>query len=295
MLMLSIAILMISVILRPEGPMGGAYSAVQMCLKIVIPSLFPLFVLNRMLISSGAATRFFTRFGKPFAKLFKLPSACASAVVLGFLSGYPTGAKIAKSLYEKELMCDDEFKRLTAFCNNAGPIFITGSVGAGMLHSSKQGIFLLSVHVLSAIAVGIILSFGKTYSPSKEYNPKYERYSAPKLFTESVCSSVSDISFVCGYIIFFGMLMSFVNSETILGKSIYMFSEMTNACKIFSTVKNSSLKLSLISASLGWGGMCVHAQSFSVIRHKKTYLFGKLLQGMLSFAISEILLLFVHF
>lgn len=296
MLMFSVAILMLSVILRPEGPMCGAYSSVELCLRTIIPSLFPLFVLNRMLVSSGTATRFFYRFGKLPAYIFKLPPAAASAVVLGLLSGYPTGAKTANELYEKELINEDELRRLTAFCNNAGPIFITGSVGAGMLKDHSQGIFLLAVHILSAIAAGLILSIGADRSIPKTYCRNPKKYSAVQLFTKSVSESASDISVICGYIIFFGMLMSYVNSESVFGKTVFIFSEMTNACRALAASDISvSLKLSLISLALAWGGFCVHAQSFSVIRHKKTYLAGKLLQGMLAFVISAILLLFVHF
>lgn len=296
MFMLSIAILMLSVILRPQGPMGGAYSSVELCLKSVIPSLFPIFVLNKMLMSSGAATSFFTRFGKPFAKSFNLPPSAGAAIMLGFLSGYPTGAKIAEELYEKELISENELRRLTAFCNNAGPIFITGSVGEGLLKCPKAGIFLLVVHALSAISVGLIFRINSKKCRAKIYRPQTKSYSAAKLFTDSVSASAADISVICGYIIFFGMLMSYVNPSTALGKGIFIFSEMTNACRTLSEASISQpLRLQLISLALGWGGMCVHAQSFAVIKHKKTYLAGKLLQGMLAFLISKALLLFVRF
>lgn len=294
MFMLSVAILMLSVILRPEGPMSGAKASVELCLGTLIPSLFPLFVLNRMLVSSGAAVRFFARFGKPFAKLFRLPPAAAAAVVLGLLSGYPTGAKIAEELYEKEIITNSELRLLTSFCNNAGPIFITGSVGAGMLGNSKAGIFLLIVHIVSAMLVGLIFSLGAEKSVGKTYCPIQQNRSAAELFTNSVTSSCADISVICGYVIFFGMLMSYANQKTAAGKAVCMLFEMTNACRILAA-SGGKLCLPLISATLGWGGLCVHAQSFSVIRHKKTYLAGKLLQGMISFIISAILLLFVHF
>lgn len=294
MLMLSISILMLSVILRPEGPMSGAYSSVELCLKAVIPSLFPLFVLNRMLISSGAAVRFFNRFGKPFARLFRLPPTAAAAVILGMLSGCPTGAKIAAELYEKELISENDLRRLTAFCNNCGPIFITGSVGAGLLGSSETGVFLLAVHIISAVIVGLIFSFGAEESAHKTYCPPQKSISAAKLFTDSVESSCGDISAICGYVIFFGMLTSYLNPESAAGKALYILCEMTNSCRLLAK-GGGGLCIPLISAALGWGGLCIHAQSFSVIRHKKTYLAGKLLQGMISFVISAALLRFVRF
>lgn len=294
MFMLSVAILMLSVILRPEGPMSGAGDAVGLCLGALIPSLFPLFVLNRMLISSGAAVRFFVRFGKPFAKLFRLPPSSAAAVILGLLSGYPTGAKIAAELFEKELISENDLRRLTSFCNNAGPIFITGSVGVGMLRSSKSGIFLLAVHIVSAVTVGLIFTIGAEGGNYKTYSPPPMKMSAAKLFTDSVSGSCADISVICGYVIFFGMLMSYANPETAVGKVLYILCEMTNSCRILAK-SGGKFCLPLISAALGWGGLCVHAQSFSVIRHKKTYLAGKFLQGMISFVISAVLLQFVRF
>ena len=81
--------------------------------------------------------------------LFHVSGACASAFALGFVGGYPVGAKTAINLYERGMCTRTEAERLLAFCNNSGPAFILGVVGAGIFASSTVGVALYLAHALA--------------------------------------------------------------------------------------------------------------------------------------------------
>ena len=43
----------------------------------------------------------------------------------------------------------EEAERLLGFCNNSGPAFIVGAVGAGIFGSPSVGLALYGIHILS--------------------------------------------------------------------------------------------------------------------------------------------------
>ena len=58
---------------------------------------------------------------------------------MSILSGYPIGAKIIHDLYSKDLITEEDAKRMSIFSTTSGPIFIIGAIGVGMLKNYKLG------------------------------------------------------------------------------------------------------------------------------------------------------------
>jgi nucleoside recognition membrane protein YjiH len=52
----------------------------------------------------------------------------AICLILGTLSGYPMGAKLACNLKDNNICTKYEAERLLAFTNNSGPLFIISTV-----------------------------------------------------------------------------------------------------------------------------------------------------------------------
>ena len=70
-----------------------AKNAIYLCLDIVIPSLFPFFVLSKIIvpyISRLPCPGFLKGF---IERVFHLPYYTIIIILLGFMSGYPSGAK----------------------------------------------------------------------------------------------------------------------------------------------------------------------------------------------------------
>ena len=93
--------------------------------------------------------------------LFNVPGEGVFALIMGTISGYPVGAKIATNLREKNNCTKEEAERLLAFTNNSGPLFIIGTVGICSFGNTLIGYLLLITHIMSSITVGLIFRFWK--------------------------------------------------------------------------------------------------------------------------------------
>ena len=130
--------------------------------------------------------------------------ACSAAFVLGFIGGYPVGAKTVIALYENGNCSKVEAERLLSFCNNSGPAFIFGVVGAGVFSSSAVGLMLYLAHTVASILVGIAFRF---WGRSDEKKGRARLPEAPPkrftpAFTDSVKSSFQTTLNICGFVIF---------------------------------------------------------------------------------------------
>ena len=157
-LLLGLALLCatLALMLYPQPSMEAAKSGLALCYNVIIPSLFPFFVLSSLVVELGLAGYLGRLLEGLMRPLFHVSGACASAFALGFIGGYPVGAKTAISLYENGMCTKTEAERLLAFCNNSGPAFILGVVGAGVFASSRVGVLLYLAHAAASICIGIL-------------------------------------------------------------------------------------------------------------------------------------------
>lgn len=101
----------------------------------------------------------------------------AICLILGTLSGYPMGAKLACNLKESKVCTKYEAERLIAFTNNSGPLFVIATVGISMFHSKEIGFYyylltyflLLLLELFSGTGRKIKMIFLKDfYRPQKK-------------------------------------------------------------------------------------------------------------------------------
>ena len=157
-LLLGLALLCatLALMLYPQPSMEAAKSGLALCYNVIIPSLFPFFVLASLVVELGMSRCLGRLFQPVMAPLFRVNGACAAAVALGFIGGYPVGARTAIALYESGQRSRTEAERLLAFCNNSGPAFILGVVGTGVFGSGAAGLLLYLAHVAASLLVGVL-------------------------------------------------------------------------------------------------------------------------------------------
>lgn len=268
----------------------GVRDGISLCLTSVIPALFPFFVAAQLLTSLGAAEVLGRTAGPLFRRLFGIDSAGAAAFLLGLLGGYPVGAKATGSLVRQGLLSPEDGARLLTFCNNAGPAFILGIVGNGVFHSSRAGVWLYLLHAASATAVGLLLCrTGRVKSlavprTASAVPTKKPPASLAAAFIEAMQSGVHAMAGVCGFVIFFLVLLRL--AEGTLGSLPPLAAgllELTNGI-----LRLTPDRRGFITAAglLGWGGLSVHGQTAAVLSGSgislRRYLPAKALQGALS-------------
>lgn len=287
-------------VFSPESSIFYSKQALNICYEIIIPSLFPFFVCSGILVYSGFAESM-AKFFRPVMKpLFNVNENGAAAFVLGILSGYPLGAVTVCQLYENAYLSKSEAERLLAFCNNSGPLFILGAVGAAIYQNAKIGIVLYISHIISAILTGVLFRFyrrGSFSAPKSRLNTA--EGSNAEIFSRVLANSINSILTVCGAIIFFftlsNLLTKFLPVNAIYDAVISAVLEFTGGIKKISGLSLPlSFRLAMSSFAVGFAGLCVHIQVMAVTSKYglslKPYILGKLLHGFFASLFTLVIL-----
>lgn len=301
---------------------GSNLPAIKSGLKLwanyVIPSLFPFFVATELLMHTNIINLFGRLLNNYMKPLFNISGEGAFAFIMGIISGYPVGAKIASKFRENNICSKAECERLLSFTNNSGPLFIIGTVGILMYQNTTIGILLFITHLLGCISVGFIFRFWKrndnfkSYNKKKDYNYLSDKNNANfanlgEVLAESITNSISTILLIGGFVVIFSSVISILKASGILNilcasitpifnilhiDSNFIsgiltgFLEITNGIQSISSIacKNFSINLVITAFLLGFGGISVFLQVFSITSKTdlsiKPYIYGKLLHGL---------------
>ena len=269
----------------------GACSALKICATSVIPALFPFFVVSGILVNTGMAHLIGKVFAPLSEKIFNISGTGAFCFVMGLLCGYPTGAKVIADMYKSGAVSKKDSERLLAFCNNSGPLFVIGTVGITMLGNKKTGIILYMIHAISATFTGVILSLFNKKTPAKTLN-NIVATNLGKAITKSIDDAVKSILLVCGYVVFFGSVISLAQNFLKNPFLLSLIEVTTGAKMITSSGVEETMMLSLLSGSMAFGGICVLLQVMSVIADTdlsaRTYILGKGFQSICAFMITKV-------
>lgn len=257
----------------------------RLCAATVIPALFPFLVVCDLLISLGFGQWLSPWLAGLMGPLFRLPGLASSALLLGLVGGYPIGARTAANLYREKLLTSEEAEQLLTFCNNANPVFFISVLGSGVFGSTRIGIWLWLIHVLSALLAGMLLCRGK---PSARRGtrgmPSCKAVSFSSAFVSAVRNSVSSILTICGFVTLFYML-----TQPLSAMNHPVLPYFTGLVELFSlTPLLSANRLSfVVAASMsGFGGLSVLCQTAAVLDGSGLRLrycvYGKVVQGLLS-------------
>lgn len=220
-LLLGVAIVCaaLALILWPKEAMAAMKDGLRLCGNVIIPSLFPFFVLSSLVVELGLSRYLGKLFQPVMAPLFRVNGACASAVALGFVGGYPVGARTAIALYQSGQCSKTEAERLLAFCNNAGPAFILGVVGAGVFGSGTVGLLLYLAHIAASLCVGLLFRFYRPHEGPRRGSltaPQFQAVRFPAAFTRSVTGALSSSLNICAFVLLFCVVIRMLSLAGVL-------------------------------------------------------------------------------
>lgn len=290
--------------------LDAAKSGLALSVNSIVPSLFPFFVASELICQTNLPYilgKFLNKFMKP---LFNISGESSIAIILGTISGNPIGAKTVCNLKKDKVISKIEAERLIAFCNNTSPLFILGSVGIVLYNNKHIGYILLFSHILASLLVGICFRFWKKNKLDITYNEnKFNYQNKPikisdigNILSLAIKNSINSCLQVTGFVVLFSVIISILKNSGIYFKIpefntlFYGIIEMTNGVNLssllYSTLPTSSILIT--SFLLGFGGFSILFQVYSIISKEnisiKPYLYGKLLQGLLSFIITYFLI-----
>ena len=244
---------------RPETASEAVRDGLRLCAGTVIPSLFPFFVVVSLLLKLGLAGCLQGVFASLMRPLFRMRGICALPLLTGLLGGYPTGVKTAAELYHEGQLTRQEAELLLGFCDNCGPAFLMGYVGAGILGDTKSGLWLYGIHAVSALLAGVLFCrLDRERGPGllRDRLP-VQAVTFPQALTESVSGALSSMLQICGFVVLFRVLAALLPEGTPgLGAL-----EMVTGIAGLTPGRAGFLGA---AAMVGWGGLSVHCQAMAV-------------------------------
>lgn len=243
---------MLVLILDSKTALSGAAAGMELCIKTLIPGLFPFFVLSAMLSGS-------------------LPGGL---ILSGILGGYPVGAANVVRAWRTGSLSKSEAERMVVVCNCAGPSFIFGVVGP-MLEHIMDPFLLWGVYLLSTGALFPILPMtGRPVRQQRKIR-----------LTEALSGALRAVASVCGWVILLRVLMAVLDRWVLwllpdpVRTAVYGILELTNGCLALRDIQ-PGLRFVLAAGMISFGGLCVMLQTQAVADGLtlKYYFPGKLYQ-----------------
>ena len=277
---------MLTLILDSKTALLGAQEGLELCVRTIIPSLFPFFAISILLTGSLSGQEITIL--KPISKFCKMPKGTEDLLIVGLLGGYPVGAKCVYDAWQSGHISKKDALRCLGFCSNAGPAFIFGI--CSMLFSEAWITWILwEIHILSALLVGNLLPYdGSFVSSSTE--------AKHTSLIDAMAKSISAMAGVCGWVVLFRVVIAFaqrwflwilpMNWQLIFEGVL----ELANGCTDLVAIENEGIRFILCACFLSFGGLCVGLQTLSVVDELGSgmYFPGKVMQCAISGCIASL-------
>lgn len=262
----------------------------------LIPTLFPFMIVTSLLTRLNLSA-YLARIIAPLFRIYRINYAGIYCILMGFLCGFPMGAKVITEELSLKHISREEAQYLLSFCNNIGPVYFLGFVLPYIGYKANLS-FLFGMYGIP-LCYGLLLR----YTIYKQYsfldadlsvkitqNTKLNYEKILSLFIhidESMEINIENILKLGGYMIIFNTSavcfyhLNFIPDSLI--SFLIPFMEISNGIK---QIPNEHA-LYILSV-LSFGGLCCIAQTYCFIKHTslsiKKYIYSKISIALLSIA-----------
>ena len=315
-----LALYLIVLLLRyPSLSLEYASTGLNLWLTKMVPTLLPFMILSGIMIRMELTENFVTLLHPLLHRLFGTSKNGSYTIIMGFLCGFPMGARIVGELYESGKLSREESAKLLYFCNNIGPIYFLSYVVPVLAIEKPLVPFLImyGIPMLYGLVLCRLASFFHGHArlqPILQHrrNAKqnhietnavhsvnsnasltaasYQPSQAPRMpllaaIDSSVLSGLIGIAKLGGYMVFFNLL------NIVFVPFHYVSTDLLNLyqciLEITSGIDHSSQSLYYaILILLPFGGFSCIAQTYSMISRTdlsvRNYVFHKVIQTALT-------------
>lgn len=129
LLFTALALYLVFLLLRyPALSLEYASTGLNLWFTKMVPTLLPFMILSGIMIRMNLTESFVSLLHPLLHRIFGTSKNGSYTIIMGFLCGFPMGARIVGELYESGKLSRSESARLLYFCNNIGPIYFLSYV-----------------------------------------------------------------------------------------------------------------------------------------------------------------------
>lgn len=258
---LIILIFELFILLNPKILVLYSKEALILFINKIFISLFPFFVLNKILID----------FNLPYyISKIKKSNPIFSIIILSMLSGMPSNAEYIKDYLENNIISPKEAEKILLITFFPSPVFVITVVGYLGFNSIIVGIVLLIIIYFTNFILFLII---KNKYKTKLINVDVRIKKSNKFMSslkKAIQSSLESLMIILGNIIMFSILIGLLNKY--LNLNIYFESIITSVLELSNGVKkiselitNFDIKFSLCIFALTFSGLSIHFQISSIL------------------------------
>ncbi len=232
----------------------------------VFPSLFPMFIINDILINYNFFTILDYLCSKIFHRIFHMSSAATYIFILSIFSGTPTNAYIATNLVNERKLSPKDAGIILSYSCFLNPLFLYNMLNTIFLDSN---ITLKIIFINYGLNFFIAFCYRKYNYQNVSLSPTKNVENFTKVLAKSIERSLNTLTMLLGTIIFYFIIcegISIVMHNPLLNCIFNGLLEATGGlAKIASLNINMHLKEILVSIFISFGGFSIHTQIKNII------------------------------
>ena len=284
----------------PMETFNGATNGLLLWFRTILPTLLPFIILSNILIQTNCVY-YISRTIKPvLQKLFCISAEACYAVLIGFLCGYPMGAKVIADLIATGRISRNEGQYLLSFCNNTSPMFIISYIVMQTFKDETMLFGTLLILFLSPFLCSFL--FRKFYVNKTTFTKSQTQFSQKlsfnfNMFDQSIMNGFETITKVGGYIILFSILFTLGSKLSIT--FILPVLEISNGIPLIMKLSSDfAITYPYVLGLTSFGGFCAVAQTNSMIQETGLRIFPYIIQKLITATVTSLLaflyIIFIH-
>lgn len=299
---------------HPNVVAAGCTRGLTLWYSAVLPSLLPFLIFSGILVQTGLF-RYLNRIYAPvLGRIFRISDDGCYAVLLGFLCGFPMGAKVVADLVREQHISVKEGEYLLGFCNNVSPAFFLNYVCLLKLGYPsvpwKLVLVFYGLPILYGLVTRPLYHFDSRHAQSglnagrcvpcrtarHSSGSRHAQKQAPlhrltfPMLDACIMDSFATITRLGGYIILFTILVQLLSLLPVSSTALaFLSGALEISCgvdQIAALTLPASIRTAFVCTSAAFGGFCICAQTQSVLDgtplHVTTWLRGRIFTALLA-------------
>ncbi len=253
----------------PQEALEAVSFGLSLWYRSVLPVLFPFMILSGLMVRLQLTEWLPGWLLKPVCRLFRCSADGCFAILIGFLCGFPMGAKVTHDLRDQNRISEQEAAWLYGFVNNVSPAFLFSFLAYRQLGKPEYGIFFLACVSGSSLLYALMTRPAQNFPAQDRASHRPDLSVSFREIDACIQSAVTQTVHLGAYITVFSLLGTAANrifpSKSLPGRFLAASLEITTGISfVVSWNLPLPLTVTLLGAVCAFGGFSAFAQTVSI-------------------------------